>query len=171
MTQQVVPFNFKGAAVGLLCIVGEPWFVCKDVAELLGYSNHRKAVRDHCKAARPVGGNDSFPLDPQTAIIPERDVYRLIMRSKMPEAEEFEEWVVGEVLPSIRKTGGYGAPAIPQTYAEALLEAGRLAKITEEQAAQLAIAAPKAEFVDKYVESTGLKGFRQVAKLLKANEA
>ncbi|NLY16625.1 MAG: phage regulatory protein/antirepressor Ant [Gammaproteobacteria bacterium] len=61
--------------------------------------------------------------------------------------------------------------AIPQTYAEALLEAGRLAKIAEEQAAQLAIAAPKAEFVDKYVESTGLKGFRQVAKLLKANEA
>lgn len=60
---------------------------------------------------------------------------------------------------------------IPQSYAEALLEAGRLAKITEEQAAQLAIAAPKAEFVDKYVEATGLKGFRQVAKLLKANEA
>ena len=60
---------------------------------------------------------------------------------------------------------------IPQTYAEDLLEAGRLAKITEEQAAQLAIAAPKAEFVDKYVEATGLKGFRQVAKLLKANEA
>lgn len=60
---------------------------------------------------------------------------------------------------------------IPQSYAEALLEAGRLAKIAEEQAAQLAIAAPKAEFVDKYVEATGLKGFRQVAKLLKANEA
>lgn len=60
---------------------------------------------------------------------------------------------------------------IPQSYAEALLEAGRLAKITEEQAAQLAIAAPKAEFVDKYVEAAGLKGFRQVAKLLKANEA
>ena len=60
---------------------------------------------------------------------------------------------------------------IPQSYAEALLEAGRLAKITEEQAAQLAIAAPKAEFVDKYVEATVLKGFRQVAKLLKANEA
>lgn len=60
---------------------------------------------------------------------------------------------------------------LPQTYAEALLEAGRLAKITEEQAAQLAIAGPKAEFVDKYVESTGLKGFRQVAKLLGANEA
>lgn len=60
---------------------------------------------------------------------------------------------------------------IPQSYAEALLEAGRLAKITEEQAAQLAIAAPKAEFVDKYVEATGLKGFRQVAKLLKTNEA
>lgn len=60
---------------------------------------------------------------------------------------------------------------LPQTYAEALLEAGRLAQIAEEQSAQLAIAAPKVEFVDRYVDATGLKGFRQVAKLLGANEA
>lgn len=174
MTHQVIPFNFQGADVRLLSIDGEPWFVAKDVAELLGYSNPQKAVRDHCKASQAVGVNDSFTLDPQTILIPERDVYRLIMRSKMPQAEAFEEWVVGEVLPSIRKTGSYESRqhvTIPQSYAEALLEAGRLAKIAEEQAAQLAIAAPKAEFVDKYVEATGLKGFRQVAKLLKANEA
>lgn len=174
MTHQVIPFNFQGADVRLLSIDGEPWFVAKDVAELLGYSNPQKAVRDHCKASQAVGVNESFTLDPQTILIPERDVYRLIMRSKMPQAEAFEEWVVGEVLPSIRKTGSYESRqhvTIPQSYAEALLEAGRLAKIAEEQAAQLAIAAPKAEFVDKYVEATGLKGFRQVAKLLKANEA
>lgn len=62
-------------------------------------------------------------------------------------------------------------PAIPQTYAAALLEAGRLAQLAEEQAEQLALAAPKVAFVDKYADSTGLKGFREVAKLLQANEA
>lgn len=62
------------------------------------------------------------------------------------------------------------APKIPQTYAAALIEAGRLALEVEKQAEQLAIAAPKVAFVDRYVASTGNKGFRQVAKLLKAKE-
>ena len=63
------------------------------------------------------------------------------------------------------------APKVPQTYAQALLEAGRLAQLAEEQAQQLALAAPKVEFVDKYVQATGLFTFREVSKLLKANEA
>lgn len=64
------------------------------------------------------------------------------------------------------------SPKVPQTYAQALLEAGRLAQLAEEQAQQLALAAPKVEFVDKFVQaSSGSKGFREVCKLLKANEA
>ena len=63
------------------------------------------------------------------------------------------------------------APKVPQTYAQALLEAGRLAQLAEEQAQQLALAAPKVAFVDKYVQATGLFTFREVAKLPKANEA
>lgn len=106
-------FNFEGFDVRVVLIEGEPWFSARDVAEGLGYSNPQKAVRDHCKSPRPVGVNDSFTLGPSANIIPERDVYRLVMRSKMPQAERFEEWVVGEVLPSIRKTGGYRAPAQP----------------------------------------------------------
>lgn len=62
------------------------------------------------------------------------------------------------------------APTVPRTYAEALLEAGRLALEVEQQAQQLALAAPKVEFVDKYVAATGNLGFRQVAKLLKVKE-
>lgn len=110
----VVPFAFEGIPVRVIDHDGEPWFVGRDVAKLLGYKNPQKAIRDHCKASRQVGKgvNDSFtPLDPQTGIIPERDVYRLIMRSNLPTAERFEEWVVAEVLPAIRKTGGYLAPA------------------------------------------------------------
>lgn len=106
-------FNFEGFDVRVVLIDGEPWFSARDVAEGLGYSNPQKAVRDHCKSPRPVGVNDSFTLGPSANIIPERDVYRLVMRSKMPQAERFEEWVVSEVLPSIRKTGGYTAPAQP----------------------------------------------------------
>lgn len=106
-------FNFEGFDVRVVLVDGEPWFSARDVAEGLGYSNPQKAVRDHCKSPRPVGVNDSFTLGPSANIIPERDVYRLVMRSKMPQAERFEEWVVSEVLPSIRKTGGYTAPAQP----------------------------------------------------------
>lgn len=113
VARTVNPFNFEGFEVRVVLIEGEPWFSARDVAEGLGYSNPQKAVRDHCKSPRPVGVNDSFTLGPSATIIPERDVYRLVMRSKMPQAERFEEWVVGEVLPSIRKTGGYSTPAQP----------------------------------------------------------
>ncbi|ORL66650.1 transporter [Pseudomonas putida] len=106
-------FNFEGFDVRVVLIEGEPWFSARDVAEGLGYSNPQKAVRDHCKSPRPVGVNDSFTLGPSANIIPERDVYRLVMRSKLPQAERFEEWVVSEVLPSIRKTGGYSVPSQP----------------------------------------------------------
>lgn len=169
----VTPFSFDGADVRVVTVVGEPWFVARDVAVLLGYANPQKAVRDHCKAARPAGVNDSFTLDPQTVLIPERDLYRLVMKSHLAAAERFEEWVVGEVLPSIRKTGGYSvARALPDFSNPA--DAARAWADQYEQRAvaeqALAIAAPKAAFVDQYVENTGSMSFRQAAKLLNANE-
>ena len=104
----IIPFSFKDNPVRVVSYDGNPWFVAKDVAELLGYSNPRKAVRDHCQHTKAMGrGNDSFPLDPQTKIIPEPDVYRLVMRSKLPQAQKFESWVLEEVLPTIRKHGVY----------------------------------------------------------------
>lgn len=90
-------------------IDGEPWFVAKDVAELLGYSNPLDAIAKHCKSVSKDGFaiRDSIGRMQKTPIIPERDVYRLVMRSKLPAAERFEEWVVGTVLPAIRKDGAY----------------------------------------------------------------
>lgn len=93
----------------------EAWFVGKDVADILGYANHNKALGDHCK-----GVTKRYPL--QTAggtqevrIISEPDLFRLIVNSKLPSAERFERWVFEEVLPSIRKTGFYGrGPSISQ---------------------------------------------------------
>lgn len=119
----IVPFSFEAAEIRVVTIDGEPWFVAKDVAEVLGYADTAKAVKAHCKAYRPVGVGESPTLDPQTNIIPERDLYRLVMKSKLPGAERFEEWVVGEVLPSIRRTGGYGVKPVaqlPQDYITAL---------------------------------------------------
>lgn len=171
-------FSFEGFDVRVVIIDGEPWFSAKDVAHRLGYANPQKAVRDHCKAARPVGVNDSFTLGPSANIIPERDVYRLVMRSKMPEAERFEDWVVGEVLPSIRKSGSYESGArviatLPDFSSPAAAARAWAEQFELQQAANQALieAAPKIAFVERYVESTGLKGFRQVAKLLKANES
>lgn len=96
--------------------------MANDIAAVLGYADCRQAVSDHCKSAILLKGVESTPLTTSPrgiTIIPERDVYRLIMRSKLPSAERFEEWVVGEVLPSIRKTGGYSLQ-LPKTYSEAL---------------------------------------------------
>lgn len=89
---------------------GEIYFVAVDVAEALGYSNPRKAVMDNCKKefVRSIFiKHDNKPGGTGVNFIPESEVYRLIMRSKLPDAEKFQDWVVEEVLPSIRKTGGY----------------------------------------------------------------
>lgn len=92
---------------------GEIWFVAKDVAEALGYKDTDYAIRAHCKAVKilKINSPGNPRGNPNIAIIPERDMYRLGMKSQLPEAEAFEEWVVGEVLPDIRKHGVYATPA------------------------------------------------------------
>jgi prophage antirepressor-like protein len=101
-------FEPTNTIIRALEIDGDPWFVAKDVAETLGYADTDYAIRAHCRAAtthRISPGKHRG--NPNVTIIPERDVYRLIMRSRLPQAEAFEDWVVGTVLPSIRKHGGY----------------------------------------------------------------
>ena len=89
---------------------GEPWFVGKDVAEVLGYSNSRDALRKHVDeedkttvAIRDTGSN----YKSNAVIINESGLYSLILQSKLSKAREFKRWVTSEVLPQIRKTGGY----------------------------------------------------------------
>ena len=84
---------------------GEPWFIAVDVAKSLGYEKPNNAVNQHCKKVNKI----SCPKSGQPYnIIPESDVYRLIMRSNLPTAERFQDWVCEEVLPDIRKHGFYG---------------------------------------------------------------
>jgi len=106
----VIPFNFNGVHVRtVIDESGDPLFNAKDVCDALGYADSTNALKQHCKGVvkrHPVqtpGGKQ------MAAFIQERDLYRLVMRSRLPAAEAFEEWVVGTVLPSIRKTGQYEA--------------------------------------------------------------
>ena len=156
---------------------GEPWFVAADIARALGYNDADQAIRRHCKGVTKAPVETTGGMQ-RASIIPERDVYRLVMRSKLESAERFEEWVVGEVLPSIRKHGGYIAgqeqDAPELIMAKALMVAQSVIdrKSQELAAAQQTIAANahKSEFFDNYAYSGGALSFRAVAKLLKANE-
>ena len=166
-------FVFNAMPVRVVQADGEPWFAAADVAAVLGYRDAYDMARNldddekGTQIVRTPGGEQEM------TVINESGLYSSILRSRKPEAKPFKKWVTAEVLPSIRKTGAYSVTqeAIPQTYAQALLEAGRLALQVEQQEAALALAAPKVEFVDNYVQaSTGSLGFRQVCKLLKAKE-
>lgn len=90
-------------------IDGKPYFVGTDVAKALGYSNPRKAILDHCKGVTKRDTPTSSGVQ-SMSYINEGDLYRLIMKSKLPSAEKFEAWVMDEVLPTIRKTGSYQKP-------------------------------------------------------------
>lgn len=132
VANKLVPFKFDNATIRAVTIEGgEPLFIAKDVAKILIYANPADAISRHCKAARTASSlgvaisyqeNQALTsgLHSDTVLIPERDVYRLIMRSKLPAAERFEEWVVGEVLPAIRKTGSYSIKSPVELYQEAL---------------------------------------------------
>ena len=104
-------FNFDGNQLTTITGKGEkPWFIAKEVCDILKYKNARKAVKDHCKYVKLLRGNESLRLgfNPRGVnIINRSDVFRLIAHSKLPAAERFEEWIYDEVLPAIFDTGGY----------------------------------------------------------------
>lgn len=105
---------FKNEVFGEVRVVGtneEPLFCAKDVATALGYSDTADAIKRHCKSGKKVFCPHKNGMGGTNMVyIPEKDVYRLIMRSNLPNAEQFQDWVCDEVLPSIRKHGGYLTP-------------------------------------------------------------
>ena len=151
---------------------GEPWFVGKDVATLLGYTNPQKAIRDHVDE-EDKGVNDSFTVNGTPAIlINESGLYSLILRSQLPEAKAFKRWITHEVIPSIRKTGGYiqGQEQMSdeEIIANAVKVANRILEEREKRIAALeqekALMAPKADYFDALVDKNLLTNFRDAAK-------
>lgn len=106
--------NEEFGEVRTLMIEGEPWFVGRDVADILGYRNGSRDINRHVdeEDKRKIMLFDG-KQDKETIIINESGLYSLILSSKMPNAKKFKRWVTKEVLPSIRKTGGYKVPTSP----------------------------------------------------------
>ena len=127
-------FNFESNEVRTMLVNDEPFFVANDVAKTLGYANTSDATNKHCKKGFMAWGSDSLGRPQQFKLIPESDVYRLVFRSKLPEAEKFENWVTEEVLPSIRKTGSYQIPKDPMDALRLMFQA---AEHTQEKVNQV----------------------------------
>lgn len=151
----------------------KPMFWANDVAKALGYANPRDAISKHCKGVvkrdtPTTSGNQ------QVSYIPESDVYRLVMRSKLPQAEQFQDWVCDEVLPAIRKTGGYMVAKVDDTpemiMARAVLVANETINRQKQQLEQaekkVAALTPKAELMDKVLDTDQKIDVGQSAKIL-----
>lgn len=103
-------YHFHGQEVRTLTIDNEPWFVGKDVADILGYANSRKAIFDHVDEEDKTDGvtiRDAMGRNQNPIVINESGLYSLILSSKLPQAKEFKRWVTSEVLPQIRLQGAY----------------------------------------------------------------
>ena len=114
MSELKVFQNEEFGAVRTMTINGEPYFVGKDVADILGYSNSRKALIDHVdeEDKNTVTIRDGIPGNPNQVVINESGLYSLILSSKLPTAKRFKRWVTSEVLPSIRKHGVYAVDEV-----------------------------------------------------------
>ena len=113
---------------------GKVLFCGKDVASALGYKDTTNAIKQHCRGVVKRHLTDSLGRDQISNFIPEGDIYRLAAKSELPGAERFESWIFDEVIPSIRKTGGYQIPQGKELLALAVLEAQ---KTIEAQATQI----------------------------------
>ncbi|OUM21556.1 phage antirepressor [Butyricicoccus porcorum] len=150
---------------------GEPWFVGKDVAAALGYSNPRKAIADHVDEedkgvtnCYTLGGNQNM------TIINESGLYSLILSSKLPTAKKFKHWVTSEVLPSIRKTGGYISGQETMSDADLMAKALLVAqRQINQRDARIAEMQPKALFADSVAASKTSILIGELAKILKQN--
>ena len=99
--------NSEFGAVRVVDVNGEPWFVARDVASALGYVDTTQAIRMHCEKAKDFRGVEMTATATPMKIIPEEDVYALIFGSRLESAKQFRRWICDEVLPAIRKHGGY----------------------------------------------------------------
>lgn len=180
MSNEIQRFDFKGSALRTLTDeAGEPWFVAKDVCDILELHNVTEALRpldddekSNFRISEVAQNGGRAPI-----IISEPGLYKLIMRSRKPEAKEFQRWVTHEVLPQIRKTGGY----IPTTDADddmtILAKAVMIGQRTmegqkrriAEQSEHIKALEPKARFADAVAASDGTCLIGELAKMLRQN--
>ena len=162
---------FNGKELKVIEKDGEAWFFGKDVADILGYSNTQKAIRDHVDEEDKTQ-NESFTVNGTAMVtINESGLYSLVLKSKMPDAKKFKRWITSEVLPSIRKHGAY---MTNETIEQALLNPDTLIKLAtnlKEEKTKRMIAEqrvnelqPKADYYDTFINNKGLVTITSIAK-------
>ena len=165
--------NTEFGTIRVISIEDEPWLVGKDVAAALGYTDTDQALRRHVDDEDKLTRNfDGSGQNRGMTIINESGLYSLVLSSKLPTARKFRRWVTSEVLPSIRKTGGYiqGQQELSpeELMAKALLVAHKTLEDREKRIADLSsqneIMKPKADYFDRLVDRNTLTNFRETAK-------
>ena len=152
-------------------INNEPWFVGKDVAQVLGYTDTNKAIAMHVDVEDKLNDKTALSLGQRGGwIINESGLYSLILSSKLPTAKSFKRWVTSEVLPAIRKNGGYIAGQENMTDQEILAKALLVAQKTiESKNKQISEMQPKALFADSVASSSSTILIGELAKILRQN--
>lgn len=167
--------NPEFGEVRTVSIDGEPWFVGKDVADILGYSNSRDAfarhVDDEDKTSVVIPDTGSNYKSKAT-LINESGLYSLVLSSKLPTAKKFKRWITHEVIPAIRKTGGYQVPQSPaEQMAQGILAAQKLLAERDatiaKQNERIAVLTPKGIFADAVTASKTSILVGGLAKLIK----
>lgn len=164
--------NADFGAIRVSTVEGEPWFVAKDVCDALGLSNTTEALRnlDDDEVSNISNSEVAQNGGRAARIISEPGLYKLIMRSRKPEAKAFQRWVTHEVLPAIRKTGGYIAAKQDETPEQIMARAVIVAQDTiERQKRQLDELKPKAMFADAVAASDGTCLVGELAKMIRQN--
>lgn len=163
--------NADFGAIRVSAVEGEPWFVAKDVCDALGIATNHLREEDRGLDEDEVlnlpnwEGKGKAPL-----VVSEPGLYKLIMRSRKPEAKAFQRWVTHEVLPAIRKTGGYIAAKQDETPEQIMARAVIVAQDTiERQKRQLDELKPKAMFADAVAASDGTCLVGELAKMIRQN--
>ena len=151
----------------------EIWFVGKDVAEILGYTNSRKALIDHVDDEDKKDGvtiRDAIGREQTPIFINESGLYSLVLSSKLPSAKEFKRWVTSEILPSIRKHGAYMSPETIErviTDPDFIIRLANELKTAQQKVAELQ---PKADYFDTVSRAEGSTSFRETAKVFGIGE-
>lgn len=161
--------NEEFGSVRALTINNEPWFVGKNVAEVLGYTNPSKALSDHVEEEDKLNNETLSSLGQRGGwLINESGLYSLILSSKLESAKKFKRWVTSEVLPTLRKTGKYSINEMDskELLARAVIESQRLLEEKDKQIEELK---PKALFADAISASEGDVNVGTLAKLLRQN--
>lgn len=167
---EVQLFNFENHEVRSLLLNNEPWFVGKDVAEVLGYAKPLNAIAQHVDKDDSLkqGLTDSLGRQQKTIFVNESGLYALIFGSKLESAQKFKRWVTSEVLPALRKTGQYQVKELSgsELMAKALIEAQNVLAAKDKQIEEMK---PKALFADAVATSHTSILVGELAKILKQN--